>query len=368
LRAELEHSRLPAARVLDIALALTEALAHLHQNGLIHRDIKPSNIIFVEGRPKLADIGLVTDASDSRSIVGTEGYLPNEGPGTPAADIFALGKVLYEALTGQDRRQFPNLPTELREWSDATLVFELNEILLKACAPDARERYPSAEAMLADLQLLHAGKSVKRRRSLQRVWVLTWKTAAAVTLLGLGALLVRNEQNRRAAIAQLNASPFEKSGTTNYAAWEALERGGMMGSTFAAGGFSNSIQEYERAVALDTNYADAWSNLSMSLFLAVDKGLIDGGAVLKRARFSAEQAIKLNPANGWALFWLGECRLALDYDFSGAEPLFRKAIRLAHDAPGLRHNLACVLWFQGRFDEAESLEVQVLREQPSQGG
>src|SRR5205814_655550 len=91
------QSRLPAARVLELGLALTEALAHLHAQGLVHRDIKPSNIIFVNGRAKLADIGLVTDASDTCSIVGTEGYLPLDGPGTPQADIFALGKVLYEA-------------------------------------------------------------------------------------------------------------------------------------------------------------------------------------------------------------------------------------------------------------------------------
>jgi serine/threonine protein kinase len=80
--------------VLELGLALAEALAHLHSHGLVHRDIKPSNLIFVNGRPKLADIGLVTDASDQCSIVGTEGYLPPDGPGTPAADVFALGKVL----------------------------------------------------------------------------------------------------------------------------------------------------------------------------------------------------------------------------------------------------------------------------------
>src|SRR3989441_10566191 len=82
LRSDLEHGRLPSARVLELGLALTEALDHLHKHGLVHRDIKPSNIIFVGGRPKLADIGLVTDAGDARSIVGTEGYLAPEGPGT----------------------------------------------------------------------------------------------------------------------------------------------------------------------------------------------------------------------------------------------------------------------------------------------
>jgi serine/threonine protein kinase len=136
LRSDLENGRLPAARVLEIGRALAEALAHLHDQGLVHRDVKPSNIIFVSGQPKLADIGLVTDASDVRSLVGTEGYLPLEGPGTPAADLFALGKVLYEALTGLDRRKFPELPADLRQWPDATLAFELNAVVIKACAAD----------------------------------------------------------------------------------------------------------------------------------------------------------------------------------------------------------------------------------------
>src|SRR5437667_2921519 len=116
LRHDLQRDgRLPAARVLEIALPLSEALAHLHNSGLVHRDIKPSNIIFVNGRPKLADIGLVTDAGDARSIVGTEGYLAPEGPGTVQADIYSLGKVLYEISTGRDRRHCPDLPLDLQD-------------------------------------------------------------------------------------------------------------------------------------------------------------------------------------------------------------------------------------------------------------
>src|SRR5215471_15356551 len=56
------HGRLPVDHVIELGLTLTEALAHLHAHGLVHRDIKPSNIIFVKGKPKLADIGLVTNA------------------------------------------------------------------------------------------------------------------------------------------------------------------------------------------------------------------------------------------------------------------------------------------------------------------
>ena len=90
----------------------------LHENGLIHRDIKPANIIFAAGLHKLADIGLVTSISDDVSFVGTMGFCPPEGPGTPLADIYGLGKVLYEAATGLGRERFPDLPPEFDEVVD----------------------------------------------------------------------------------------------------------------------------------------------------------------------------------------------------------------------------------------------------------
>src|SRR5437868_125149 len=96
------QKRLSADESIRLGISLTEALEALHTRGLAHRDIKPSNIIFTEGVPKLADIGLVA-ASGQQSFVGTEGYVPSEGPGTPQADIYNLGKLLYETCTGKDR-------------------------------------------------------------------------------------------------------------------------------------------------------------------------------------------------------------------------------------------------------------------------
>jgi tetratricopeptide (TPR) repeat protein len=180
-----ERGRLPASEVLDLALALTEALARLHGHGLVHRDIKPSNIIFVGGQPKLADIGLVTDTGDSRSIVGTEGYLAPEGPGTPQADLYALGMVLYEALTGLDRHKFPDLPPDLRSWPDAEGVWELNAIILKACAHDREARYRTAEALREELAHLREGRSVRRRRAREQAlrWAKRLAAPAAVAAL-----------------------------------------------------------------------------------------------------------------------------------------------------------------------------------------
>lgn len=169
LKSELHlRGRLPVVECLRIGLALTTALEHLHRHGLVHRDIKPSNIVFVKGIPKLADIGLVAQAEATVTFVGTEGFLPPEGPGTRSADVFSLGKVLYELSTGHDRHQFPELPTNLVELPDRGLLGELNEVLIKACHPDPAQRYQTAAEMHADLALLDSGRSVVRMRGIER--------------------------------------------------------------------------------------------------------------------------------------------------------------------------------------------------------
>jgi serine/threonine protein kinase len=135
-------------------LTLAEALEYLHQQNLIHRDIKPSNIIFVNGVPKLADIGLVTDIGASgkkMTYIGTEGYIAPEGPGTAAADIYSLGKVMYEASMGRDRDQFPELPTSVADRPDSAALLRLNSIILKACEELVPKRYQSASELRADL-------------------------------------------------------------------------------------------------------------------------------------------------------------------------------------------------------------------------
>ena len=162
LKSELEQrKRLPAGECVEIGLRLTDALRALHAKLLAHRDIKPANIIFVNGKPKLADIGLVA-VSGQRSFVGTEGYVPHEGPGTPQADIYSLGKVLYEISMGKDRLDFPEVSTSLDELPDKGRLLQLNRILLKACANEPGKRYENAERMHDDLALLNG---VKRKKN-----------------------------------------------------------------------------------------------------------------------------------------------------------------------------------------------------------
>jgi WD40 repeat protein/serine/threonine protein kinase len=169
LSSEVEsHLRLSAEACLELGLKLSSALQKLHSHGLVHRDVKPSNIIFVDGVPKLADIGLVTDIGGASSFVGTEGFIPPEGPGTPQADVYGLGKILYEASTGKDRQEFPRLPEDFDALPDKSLFLEINAVIVRACVGERRDRYQTAQEMHGDLELLAGGKSVKRLRLLER--------------------------------------------------------------------------------------------------------------------------------------------------------------------------------------------------------
>ncbi len=154
--------RLDIGLCIDVGARLAEALGHLHERNLAHRDVKPSNVIFVNGKAKLADIGLVA-ARDQRTFVGTEGFVPPEGPGSAQADVYSLGKVLYEIATGKDRLDFPELPDELPSGLERKRWLELNKIICDICEPRISRRKISTAAGLA--AALHNLQRGKRRRS-----------------------------------------------------------------------------------------------------------------------------------------------------------------------------------------------------------
>jgi len=202
VRSDLKRlGRLPTAHCLRLAIDVASGLAQLHRHGLVHRDVKPGNIIYVNGRAKLADIGLVTADGEGRTFVGTEGYIPPEGPGSPAADLYALGVALYEASTGFPPERLPDVPPEWFTSPVGDPALELHEVILKACEGQRERRYANTDALQADLALLQSGQSVRHTRALQRRYARLRMSGIVGTTLLVLALVAASFANYRARLA-----------------------------------------------------------------------------------------------------------------------------------------------------------------------
>lgn len=166
-----EFSPLSAARSVHIMKQLTSAIAHAHENGIIHRDIKPQNILMdEEGNVKITDFGIATSLgatsfTQTNSVIGTVHYLSPEqargGLATMKSDIYALGIVFYELLTGElpfsgesavsiALKHLQAETPSVRE-IDASIPQSVENIVLKATAKDQNHRYSNAEEMEEDL-------------------------------------------------------------------------------------------------------------------------------------------------------------------------------------------------------------------------
>jgi eukaryotic-like serine/threonine-protein kinase len=173
LRRILDEGRIPRERAIRIAIGVLKALEYIHANGVVHRDLKPENIMVDENdNIKLIDFGIASDMASRRltyanftATLGTPDYISPEQVkgkrGDARSDIYSMGVILYEMLTGKLPFSGPsplaamndrllNHPVPPRV-ADPSVPPELQEILYRALERDPKNRYAHASEFLRDL-------------------------------------------------------------------------------------------------------------------------------------------------------------------------------------------------------------------------
>jgi tetratricopeptide (TPR) repeat protein/predicted Ser/Thr protein kinase len=212
---KLDGTPQPPRQAAELMVALARAMHYAHQRGILHRDLKPANVLLTtDGTPKITDFGLAKrleqDKGQTRTgaIMGTPSYMaPEQAEGKtkhlgPAADVYSLGAVLYDLLTGrppfrgetvldtleQVRTVEPVRPSRLQP----RLPPDLETICLRCLAKEPGKRYGSAGELADDLDRYLAGEPIKARPT--PAWERAWKWArrrpAAAALAAVSALVV----------------------------------------------------------------------------------------------------------------------------------------------------------------------------------
>lgn len=239
LARQLRGQPLPPEEAARMVATLARAVQHAHEAGVVHRDLKPTNVLLgADGTARIADFGLAKhlDAAQgptcTGTVLGTPSYMaPEQAAGRthdigPAADVYSLGAVLYELVTGRPPFKAAN-PTEtivqvLSEepvppsFLQARLPQPLEIICLKCLAKDPARRYASAGALADDLERFLSGEPIQAKPVSMPMRALLWarRRPAPAALLVLGVLMVlgvliglvwfaRHEQQRRQEVVAL---------------------------------------------------------------------------------------------------------------------------------------------------------------------
>ena len=215
LAERMENYRHDWSGIANLLIILAEGLQYAHDHGVLHRDIKPGNVLFDEhDRPHIADFGLAkladsdSDLTRSSGMLGTPQYLAPEiiehdaRAATIASDLYGLGAILHELLTGRPPFQAPSSgallqsilekPPFLESETVEGVPRDLRVICLKCLARNPAERYPTARDLAAELRRFLRGEPIRARPAgpLELTWRWCRRRPAIAALLGISAVLL----------------------------------------------------------------------------------------------------------------------------------------------------------------------------------
>jgi eukaryotic-like serine/threonine-protein kinase len=196
LQSKIAATPQPSREAATMVQALAQAMDYAHHRGILHRDLKPANILLTsDGVPKITDFGLAkrfeedTGQTRTGAILGTPSYMaPEQAAGRskqvgPPADIYALGSILYELLTGRPPFRGETVFDTIKmvqavepvppTWLQPRVPRDLETICLKALDKEPRKRYDSAGQLAEDLKRFLDGEPILARPT--PLWEHAWK-------------------------------------------------------------------------------------------------------------------------------------------------------------------------------------------------
>ncbi|MEX0611881.1 MAG: protein kinase [Pirellulales bacterium] len=366
LRELIRGGQIEPQHALAIVQQICDALSYAHSIGIVHRDIKPENILVDRaGKVKIADFGLAklvgTDAHDisltgSEQIMGTWRYMaPEQLEGSRdvdhRADIYSLGVVFYELLTGEVPMGRFRPPSE-----KVHVDIRVDEVVLKSLEREPERRYQHASQVKSDIAECSAApispagrqpplprhsKGMRRRLVLFTlifgglIMAMFIVTAFATWLSYVpadGLVVISDEGDR---IEQAEALAAE-----GQALWHQQK-------------FSEAIPKFEQAVALDPQSANAWNGLGWAHLNSGQN---------EKAIAAFEKAVELEPDHPAALNGLGQAYL----DYGELKKAEKYLLKAAPQASAAAFGLGRLYLLNGKYEDAEKWLQKALGDQPNE--
>jgi tetratricopeptide (TPR) repeat protein len=416
--------RLGIAARLELFLQVLQAVQYAHQRHVLHRDLKPSNILVTPtGEVRLLDFGVakMLEAEDRMPPTQVHGRaltpdyaspeLLHGAPVDDRSDVYSLGVLLYELLTGArpyqlhraaslgllehaiatvDPRKPSQQSTQPAALTRATtpqqltrqLRGDLDAIALKALAKEPAQRYPTVIALANDVRrhldgkpveaqpagsIYRAGKFVRRHR----IAVTAIATAVVVTLITVGPVLRERSAQEQTAAALTGAlkskltmgrQTLRIQRTANTEAYNHYLIGQQLYNRANLEDAKRAVNAYRIAIALDSGYADAYTGLALA---ESSVGTLTGNDVaLHEAVQAADKAIELAPEQAGGYVVRGQLRYLVNWDWTGACADLEKALSYDPGDVTVERKYGELLAAQGHLPQAIAVLEQATGSDP----